>query len=107
MSPHFDPKPLNAFFQEIEELNRIKLKYVPENTEFPIQLENTTDGISRDKAMEVMQFIKGQVDLKENEICKIHTIHKGTKVIIEVTKMATQALAEVYSLSMFFDPEDE
>ena len=107
MTPSFDPKPLNAFFQEVEDQLRVKLEYVPDNTEYPIQVKDAPDGISRDKAHEVSQFIKAQVDLRDNEICKIHPVKKGPKVAIEITKTAAKALAEVYALSLFYDPDEE
>lgn len=107
MSPVIDPKPLTAFFEEVANLIHIPLEFKPENQAFPIQVAHQ-DGLSRDKAFELLSFIKSQVDLRDNEIAKIHPIAKSHKVIIEISREAAHRLTEVYALSGFFDaPEDE
>ncbi len=107
MAQSFDPAPLNAFFEEVDEQLGIHLKYHPDNPKFPIQLEETT-GISRAKCVELLQFIKGQVDLRDNEIGELYASKKGGgKYIFEVSVEATHALADVYAMSMFYPHEDE
>lgn len=106
--PHsIDPKPLAAFFQEVTDFIDVPLVFTPENQAYPIQVA-LPEGLSRDKAFELLNFVKTQVDLKDNEIAKIHPIPKSHKVVIEFTRMAAQTLSEVYALSGFFEtPEDE
>jgi hypothetical protein len=107
MAQSFDPAPLKAFFEEVEEQLGIHLKYHPDNPKFPIQLESP-EGISRLKCVELLQFIKGQVDLRDNEIGELYASKKGGgKYIFEVSLEATHALADVYAMSMFYPHEDE
>ena len=108
MAQTFDPAPLKAFFEEVEEQLGIHLIYHPDNPKFPIQLETAPEGISRLKCLELLQFIKGQVDLRDNEIGEIYASKKGSgKFIFEVSVEATHALADVYAMSMFYPHEDE
>ena len=105
--PHaIDPKPLEAFFQEVADLIQVTLVFDPENKAYPIQVSHQ-EGLSREKAYELLHFIKTQVDLKDNEIAKIHPIPKSHKVIIEITHMAAQNLSEVYALSGFFEQSED
>ena len=106
MSSSLDPRPLNAFFREVQENLNIELIHTPDNEKFPIQLKNT-EGISRVKSQELLMFIKGQIDLRDNEICKIHTIQKSPLVTMELTQSAAKALSDVYALSFFFDSSEE
>ena len=71
MSHRFDPKPLNAFFQEVKDQTGIELKYQADNEKFPIQLNNQPDDISRAHCHEIMSIIKSQVDLRDTEIAKV------------------------------------
>lgn len=108
MAQSFDPAPLNAFFEEVQEQLGIHLIYHPDNPKFPIQLENAEQGISRNKCVELLQFIKGQVDLRDNEIGELYASKKGGgKFIFEVSIEATHALADVYAMSMFYPHEEE
>jgi hypothetical protein len=106
MTQTFDSKALKAFFQEVLDQIHIELTYHPENEKFPIQLANP-DGLSRDKCNELLLFIKTQVDLRDTEICKMISSKKSGKVVMEITKVATHLLAEVYALSLFIEPDDE
>ncbi|MCS5711043.1 hypothetical protein [Candidatus Berkiella aquae] len=107
MSHRFDPKPLNAFFQEVKDQTGIKLAYVQDNEKFPIQLENKQDGITRAQCHEILSVIKSQVDLRDNEIAKITTVPMTQRVIVEITQRAAHELAEVYALSLFIEPEED
>jgi hypothetical protein len=102
----FDPKPLTAFFDEVKDQLQIELKYLPEEPKFPIQLVKE-EGISKNKCIEIFQFIKTQVDLRDNQIGKIHPAKTPGKFVIEITKEATEALADVYALSSFYPHEDD
>jgi hypothetical protein len=107
MAQSFDPAPLGAFFDEVNEQFGIKLKYLPDNAKYPIQLENAPEGVSRVKCVEVLQFIKGQVDLRDNEIGQLYASKKGGKFLLDISMQATQALADVYALSFFYPHEQE
>ena len=106
MSHAIDPKPLAAFFQEVEDLIQVQLIFDPENQAYPIQVAHQ-DGLSREKAYELLHFVKTQVDLKDNEIAKIHPIPKTHKVLFEITRMAAHNLSEVYALSGFFESNED
>ncbi len=106
--PHrFDPKPLNAFFQEVKDQTGIELKYLTDNEKFPIQLANSPDGITRAQCHEILSAIKSQVDLRDNEIAKITSVPMTQRVVVEITQQAAHDLAQVYALSLFIEPEDE
>lgn len=107
MSPHSDLKPLKAFFQEVREQLDIELEYHPDNLKFPIQLTHSADGISKAKCLELSNFIKVQVDLRDNQIAQIHPGAKPGKFMIEISAEATKALVDVYALSLFYDPDEE
>ncbi len=107
MSHRFDPKPLNAFFQEVKDQTGIELKYSAENEKFPIQLANAPDGISRAQCHEILTAIKSQVDLRDNEIAKITPVPMTQRVLVEISWQAAHDLAEVYALSLFIEPEDD
>ena len=106
MSSRFDPRPLNAFFQEVDESLGIQLEYQSNNEKYPIQLVDP-EGISKMKCHELLQFIKGQVDLRDNEISKLHPNQKGGRVLVEISAAAAEALSEVYALSLFYDSDSE
>jgi len=103
----FDPKPLNAFFQEVKDQTGIELKYQADNEKFPIQLNDQPDGISRPHCHEIMSMIKSQVDLRDNEIAKITPVPLTQRVVIEITQQAAHDLAQVYAMSLFIEPEDD
>lgn len=105
MSPSFDPKPLKPFFKEVEEQLGIKLVYHTENEKFPIQMASP-DGISQSKCDDLLQFIKTQVDLRDNEIGALHRMPNTGKIRLELSLHATQMLAEVYALGFFYDEDD-
>lgn len=106
MNANFDWKPLTAFFQEVKDQLDIQLKFLPDNADYPIQLDETPDGLPRSKWFDLIQFIKLQTDLRENEIGKIHPIKNSKNVIPEISAIAAKTLAEVYGLSMFYNVED-
>lgn len=106
MSPHFDLQLLKAFFQEVQEQLEIALEYHPDNLKAPIQLVDK-EGISKPKCLELLNFIKGQVNLRDNEIARISPSKKANKFIIEISAEATKALVEVYALSLFYDPDED
>jgi hypothetical protein len=54
-----------------------------------------------------LQFIKGQVDLRDNEICHIYPSKTPGKFLFDVTTEATKELIGVYGLSLFFPEEDD
>ncbi len=110
MAQTLDPVPLEAFFEEVKEQLGIQLKYLPDNAKFPIQLENAPLGISRNKCVELLQFIKGQVDLRENEIGQLYASKSGGKFLLDISMEAAIALSDVYALSFFYpheEPEEE
>lgn len=107
MAQLLDPAPLEAFFEEVREQLSIELKYLPDNAKFPIQLESAPNGISRNKCVELLQFIKGQVDLRENEIGQLYASKSGGKYLLDISMEAALALADVYALSFFYPHEDE
>jgi hypothetical protein len=98
---------LEAFFQEVEEQLGIKLNYLPDNDKFPIQLENAPVGLPRNKCVELLQFIKGQVDLRENEIAQLYASKTPGKFLLDISSEATKGLVDVYGLSMFYPDGDE
>lgn len=106
MQQVIDPKPLRAFFQEVKELLDISLVLVPDNTTYPIQVDSP-DGVTRDRAHELLNFIKSQCDLRDNEIAHIHNLPKSHKVKLEITQKAAVSLSEIYALSSFYDPDDD
>lgn len=105
MPSRFDPKPLTAFFDEVNDQLQVELNYLPDELHFPIQLKSS-DGISKIKCIELLQFIKTQVDMRDAQIGKIHPAKNPGKFVIEISKEATIALADVYALSSFY-PHDE
>ena len=107
MSHRFDPKPLNAFFQEVKDQTGIELKYLSDNEKFPIQLHDEPDWISRAHCHEILSMIKSQVDLRDNEIAKITPVPLTQKVVVEITAQAAHDLAQVYAMSLFIEPEDD
>lgn len=104
---HSNKAALEAFFQEVDDQLGIKLNYLPDNKKFPIQLETAPIGLARSKCIELMQFIKGQVDLRENEIGQLYASKTSGKFLLDISAEATQALMEVYGLSMFYPEEDD
>lgn len=106
MAQTLDPVPLEAFFDEVKEQLGIQLKYLPDNAKFPIQLENSPVGISRNKCVELLQFIKGQVDLRDNEIGQLYASKSGGKFLLDISMEAAMALADVYALSFFYHQEE-
>lgn len=107
MTRRFDAKALNAFFQEVEDQLKIQLQYFPDDPKFPIQLKDAPMGISKDKCLLLLNFIKGQIDLRDNEIGKIYTTKANGKFLFDITHVAADAIAEVYALSLFIDPDEE
>ncbi len=108
MTPSFDPAPLNAFFDEVKEQLGIELKYHSDNPKFPIQLAMAPNGLSRNKCIELLQFIKTQVDLRDNEIGELYASKTSPgKYVLDIHMHATKALADVYALSTFYPHEDE
>lgn len=98
---------LEAFFQEVEDQLGIKLNYRSDNEKFPIQLENAPVGLPRNKCVELLQFIKGQVDLRENEIGQLYASKTPGKFLLDISSEATKALVDVYGLSLFYPDDDE
>ncbi len=108
MAHTFDPAPLQAFFEEVKEQLDVELVYLPDNGKFPIQLKAAPIGLSRNKCIEVLQFIKAQVDLRDNEIADLYASKKGGgKYVLDIHMEAARALADVYALSTFYPHEDE
>lgn len=108
MAQSFDPGPLEAFFKEVSEQLGIELKYLPDNLKFPIQLENAPNGIARAKCIELLQFIKGQVDLRDNEIGEFYASKTNPgKFLFDIRMEAAKALADVYAMSFFIPHEEE
>lgn len=108
MAHSFDPAPLQAFFEEVKEQLGIGLKYLSDNPKFPIQLEAAPDGISRNKCVELLQFIKTQVDLRDNEIGELYASKKGGgKYVLDIRMECAKALADVYALSTFYPHEED
>ena len=117
MTQAFEPRALEAFFQEVSDTLHIDLQYHPENERYPIQLASaegitaegtsTAEGISRDKCHLLLQFIKTQIDLRDNEIAKLTPSVKSGKFLPEITQEAAHALAEVYALGFFIDTNED
>lgn len=107
MPQGIDKRALDAFFKEVEEQVKLNLKYHPENKKFPIQVEGSTDGISKIQCNKLLEFIEGQVDLRDNEIAQLTSSKIAGKVIVEITEKCTKKLSEVYSLSLFYDASDD
>lgn len=107
MTVDFDPKPLVAFFKEVEEQLGISLKYLAENNGYPIQLVDLDQGLNRLQVTQLLEFIRSQINLKDAEIAKITASkHVGNQIIF-ISMLATKQLADVYALSSFYDPEND
>lgn len=106
MAQSFDPEPLKAFFQEVKEQLGISLKYLPDNPRFPIQLEDPV-ALSKNKCLDLLNHIKGQVDLRDNAIGKIYPAKTPGKMVIDISREATEALAEVYALTTFYSHDEQ
>ncbi|MGD9591281.1 MAG: hypothetical protein AB7V32_02040 [Candidatus Berkiella sp.] len=108
MTSSFDPAPLEAFFEEVKEQLGIVLKYHSDNPKFPIQLASAPDGLAKNKCIELLQFIKTQVDLRDNEIGEIYASKTiPGKYVFDIRMPAAKALADVYALSTFYPHEDD
>ncbi|MBS0286175.1 MAG: hypothetical protein JSR17_02700 [Proteobacteria bacterium] len=108
MAHSFDPAPLQAFFEEAKEQLGIELKYLSDNPKFPIQLASAPEGLSRNKCVELLQFIKTQVDLRDNEIGELYASKTGHgKYVLDIRMECAKALADVYALSTFYPHEEE
>lgn len=106
MDPHFNPKPLEAFFKEVEEQIGISFHYDETNLNFPIQLNPEVSEISKIQCNRVLEFIKSQVDLKDSEIGKTSPGKTlSSHVRFEISLKAAKALAEIYALGFFYDLE--
>jgi len=105
MTHGFDPEPLKAFFEEVKEQLNIELKYLPDNPQFPVQI--VSEGLPKKKCLELLQFIKGQVDLRDTEIGKLYPNKEKGKFLFDVSMEASKALADVYALSYFFPHEED
>jgi hypothetical protein len=103
-----DVRPLNAFFKEVDEQLHLKLSYRPDTPKNPIQVENATNELTKIQCNLLLEFIQGQVDLRENEIVTLSPSKIAGKVIFDITPRAMEKIAEVYALSLFYDaPEDD
>lgn len=108
MTRSIDVRPLNAFFKEVEELLHLTLSFRSDNPKSPIQISNPTNEITKIQCNRLLEFIQGQVDLRENEIAVLSPSQIAGKVIFDITPTATQHIAEIYALSLFYDvPEDD
>ncbi len=108
MTPSLDPAPLQAFFEEVKEQLGIDLKLHSDNPKFPIQLANAPHGHSRNKCVELLQFIKGQVDLRDNEIGELYASKSSPgKYVLDIRMQAAKALEDVYAMSMFYPHEED
>jgi hypothetical protein len=107
MSANPDLKPLKAFFKEVEDQLEVKLHYQPDNPKFPIQLDNAPDGISNLQCDRLLEFIKGQVDLRDNEIGTITPGKISGNVVLNISDKAAHQLAEIYALSLFYDADED
>ena len=108
MPQSFDPEPLQAFFKEVEEQFGVKLQYLAENHRYPIQLENTPEGISNLQCSRLLEFIEGQVDLREGEVGSSYPAKTSGKMLVDISLKAAQELAKIYALSSFYEaPKDE
>lgn len=107
MPQGIDKRALDAFFKEVEELINLKLNYYPDNKKFPIQIDGQPDGISKIQCNKLLEFIAGQVDLRDNEIAQLTSSKIAGKVIVEITDNCTKKISEVYALSLFYDAPDE
>lgn len=108
MAPSLDPALLLPFFEEVKEQLGIELKYVSDNPKYPIQLAAAPAGLSRNKCVELLQFIKTQVDLRDNEIGELYASKTSPgKYLLDIRMPAAKALADVYALSFFIPHEED
>lgn len=107
MAHSIDPEPLKAFFEEVKELFNIEVRFLPNNTEYPIQLSDPETGQTKAKCLDLFQFIKGQTDLRDNEVGKIQGTKKPGRFVINVSNLAAKTLSDVYALSFFYPHEED
>lgn len=107
MPRSIDVRPLNAFFKEVEELLHLTLSFRPDNPKSPIQVDNPTNEITKIQSNRLLEFIQGQVDLRENEIVVLSPSKTAGKVIFDITPTAAHQIAEVYALSLFYDTSED
>jgi hypothetical protein len=110
MPQDVDLRPLKAFFKEVEEQLNLILSFRPDNPKYPIQIDNQDNEITKIQCNRLVEFIEGQVDLRNHDIVRLSPSKTAGKVIVDITEIATKKLAEVYALSLFYDtpenPED-